>query len=215
MALRSIYREILSTSRACQTPLKVACVGHEFSDAWKASRRRFGSSDHYRPVAGLPQLLSQLTRHKIDVGVVDREDLIDLLWEKKLRAPKWAVCGDIILQFRNSPKQPVSRDVYFLLSRQAVPANQYSKTVVVMETVALDSVKEWQAAFSVLKRHLLHVERIKTGTGRKSNRWLVELKGHWESDDLGKLMASVKGPDKKMIRRWILIGSYPEVPHYA
>lgn len=209
-ALRSIYREILSTSRACQRPLQVACVGEELSPAWTATRRRFGSSDRYVALSSLTQLVSGLSRRTVDVGVAERPALISLLWEKPQLAGKFAVCGDIALSA--TKKKGGGREILFLLSHQPVPASAYSKTVVAMECVSsVGSVKEWQAAFSVLKPSLLHVERIKWGVGNAKSRWLVELKGHWSDADL----ASRLEPRKKMIRRWLIVGSYPEVPSYA
>lgn len=209
-ALRSIYREILSTSRACQRPLQVACVGEESSSAWTATRRRFGSSDRYLTLPTLTQLINGLSRHKVDVGVSERPALVSLLWEKPKLAGKFAICGDII--WSAAGKKGRAREVYFLLSRQPVPPSAYTKTVVAMECVsAVTSVKEWQAAFSVLKPSLLHVERIKWGVGNAKSRWLVELKGHWSDEAL----ASQLELRKKMIRRWLILGSYPEVPSYA
>lgn len=210
-ALRSIYREILSTSRACQRPLQVACVGRELSNAWVATRRRFGSSDNYQSLSSLKQVINGLSRRKLDVGVVDRPTLIALVWEKPALAKKFAVCGDITLPARAGRNGNGVRDVYFLLSHSPVPPTDYSKTVVALEcTASFGSVKEWQAAFSVLRRSLLHVEQIKWGKGNSKSRWLVELKGHWTADDLARKLEPVQ-----MIRRWLIVGSYPEVPHYA
>lgn len=212
-ALRSIYREILSTSRACQRPLQVACVGRELSNAWVATRRRFGSSDNYQSISSLTQVITGLSRRKLDVGVVDRATLVGLLWEKPALAKKFAVCGDIVLPASRSRSGngKRTRDVYFLLSHSPVPPTAYSKTVVALEcTQSFASVKEWQAAFSVLRRSVLHVEQIKWGKGNSKSRWLVELKGHWTADDLARKLEPTQ-----MIRRSLIVGSYPEVPHYA
>lgn len=215
--LRSIYREILSTSRAFQRPLQIACLGEELSNAWMATRRRFGSSDHYQPVSTLSRVLAGLYSHKIDVAVVDRETLVEYLWRPanhSTQSRRFAVCGDIILPVdkAHNGRSDHLRDVYFLLSRNPVPESAYSKTVVIIECIStVKSVKDWQKAFSVLKKNLLHAERIQTGNGRAPNQWLIELKGHWESESLVSALDRVK----KYIRQWAIVGSYPEVPSYA
>lgn len=214
-ALRSIYREILSTSRACQSPLQVGCVGRESSNAWVATRRRFGSSDRYHALPTFAQVVGRLGQRKLDIGVVERTDFIHWLWSRKAKTDAAIhVCGDILIPADSAKNKDVTapRDVYFLLSHQPVPPNDYSKTVVAMECApSIANVKDWQKAFSVLRRSLLHVERIKWGRGPAQSRWCVELKGHWTTDDLARKLEA----RRPMIRRWLIVGSYPEVPHYA
>lgn len=207
-ALRSIYREILSTSRAVQSPLKIACLGRELSDSWVATRRRFGSSDRYQPAASLQQVFKGLAKRTLDVGVVDRESLVDFLWRRRRELPpSVSVCGDIRLQ-----RDADTQDVYYLLSRQPVPQTPLNKTVILIESVsAYKTVKDWRSAFSVLDRKTLHVERTAWPTNRSQKRWLVEIKGHWEHNALAILLK----PHHSMIRRWFVLGRYPEVPNYA
>lgn len=208
-ALRSIYREILSSSRACQSSLRVAALGGESSTAWEAARRRFGSSDDYRALPSLSQALSGLASGKIDIAVVDASSLLSFLWDKKGGRPVFSVCGDIILAPSNGSQ---ARQQYFLLSKKPALPSAYSKTVFAMECPpSIKSVKEWRRSFSVLKQDLLHVEPIRWGARGGAGRWLVEIKGHWENDSLSKRLE----PAQKMIRRSLFIGCYPEVPSHA
>jgi chorismate mutase/prephenate dehydratase len=73
-ALRSIYREIISASRALEEPLRVACLGPLATFTHLAALRHFGSSAQFVPVESIRDVFEQVRRGGADYGVVPVEN---------------------------------------------------------------------------------------------------------------------------------------------
>ncbi len=73
-ALRAIYREILSASRALQEPLRVAFLGPEHTFTHLAARQQFGSQAELLPAASITDIFGSVERGNCDVGVVPIEN---------------------------------------------------------------------------------------------------------------------------------------------
>lgn len=71
--LRLIYKEIMSASRALESPLQVAFLGPEATFTHTAGRRHFGSSAHLRPCASIAEVFDEVTRKRCQYGVVPFE----------------------------------------------------------------------------------------------------------------------------------------------
>ncbi|PTX91949.1 hypothetical protein DB346_23630 [Verrucomicrobia bacterium LW23] len=100
--LRAIYREILSSSRACQKAFSVACLGAAHSAAWHAVRLRFGASDRVVPVETASELLRALEEGDAEVALLSRSDLLKAYLPKKgvLRnelGTRLFICGEVRL----------------------------------------------------------------------------------------------------------------------
>lgn len=73
-ALRNIYREILSGSRALEKPLTVAYLGPEATFTHQAALKKFGSSTTYLPLKTIPDVFAEVSRKNADYGVVPIEN---------------------------------------------------------------------------------------------------------------------------------------------
>jgi chorismate mutase/prephenate dehydratase len=73
-AVRAIYREIISASRALEKPLSVAFLGPTGTFSHQACISRFGSSSRFVPVDSIPEVFAQVERGLSDYGVVPVEN---------------------------------------------------------------------------------------------------------------------------------------------
>ena len=111
-AVTAIYREIISASRALETPLRIAYFGPEASFTHIAARGRFGVSVEYDPQGAQADVFREVEHRRSDYGVVPVAnstmgvviDTLDLFADSPLR-----ICGEIHL--------PIAHN---LLSRSAI-----------------------------------------------------------------------------------------------
>lgn len=73
-ALRAIYREIISASRALEKPLTIAYWGPPATNTHMASIQKFGSSCNFVPTDTIPDVFSEVERERADYGVVPIEN---------------------------------------------------------------------------------------------------------------------------------------------
>lgn len=73
-AVKAIYREIISASRALERPLTVAYWGPPATNTHMASIQKFGSSSTFVPVGTIPDVFSEIERERADYGVVPIEN---------------------------------------------------------------------------------------------------------------------------------------------
>lgn len=73
-ALRAIYREILSSSRALQRPLRVAYLGPAATYTHEAAQRRFGSAAEFVPCKTIAEVFQETSKRGADYGVVPVEN---------------------------------------------------------------------------------------------------------------------------------------------
>ncbi len=73
-AVRAIYREIISASRALEKPLTVAYWGPPATNTHMASIQKFGSSSAFVPMDSIPDVFSEVERERADYGVIPIEN---------------------------------------------------------------------------------------------------------------------------------------------
>jgi chorismate mutase/prephenate dehydratase len=76
-ALRHIWTEILSSSRALQRRLRVAYLGPAGTFSEEAARRRFGATTELVPCVTLPEVFQVTARRDADYGIVPIENSTD------------------------------------------------------------------------------------------------------------------------------------------
>ena len=73
-ALRSIWREIFSSSRSLQRPLRVAYLGPEGTFSYFAGVEYLGHSAHFHACTDLPAVFEEVNAGNCDLGVVPLEN---------------------------------------------------------------------------------------------------------------------------------------------
>ncbi len=73
-ALEAIYGEILSSSRALQTPLTAAFLGPEGTFSHQAAVLHFGSSTHLVPAPTIPDVFKETEVGRVHLGIVPIEN---------------------------------------------------------------------------------------------------------------------------------------------
>jgi chorismate mutase/prephenate dehydratase len=75
-ALETVYREIISATRALERPLRIAFLGPIGSYGHEASLRHFGSSAEYLPIRSQSEIFREVEVSRADYGIVAIENSI-------------------------------------------------------------------------------------------------------------------------------------------
>jgi chorismate mutase/prephenate dehydratase len=75
--LRLIFRELMSSSRALQRPLRVAFLGPRYSYSHLASVAKFGESVEHVPVGSIAAVFEEVNRRHVQFGLVPLENSTD------------------------------------------------------------------------------------------------------------------------------------------
>jgi chorismate mutase/prephenate dehydratase len=75
--LKSIFRELMSGSRALQRTLQVAYLGPKYSYSHLAAVAKFGTSVEYVPVGSIAAVFEEVNRRNVQFGLVPLENSTD------------------------------------------------------------------------------------------------------------------------------------------
>jgi chorismate mutase/prephenate dehydratase len=103
-AIRAVFRELVSGSRAVQTRLRVAYLGPEFTFSHLAAIERFGQSAELVPVGTIAAVFEEVERGQAQCGVVPMEnstdgrvsDTLDCFSRSHVR-----ICGELPLRIHH------------------------------------------------------------------------------------------------------------------
>lgn len=103
-AVRSIFRELISGSRALERAMKVAYLGPPYSYSHLAAIHRFGQSVELVPVGTIPAVFEEVQRRHVQFGLVPLEnstdgrvtDTLDMFTRMPLR-----ICGEVQLRIHH------------------------------------------------------------------------------------------------------------------
>lgn len=73
-AIRSIYREVMSSALAVEKPMTIAYLGPAATFTHQAAMQRFGASLRYAPLKTIAEVFSEVTKRHADFGVVPIEN---------------------------------------------------------------------------------------------------------------------------------------------
>ncbi len=102
--IRSIFREIISGSRALEKMLRVAYLGPEYSYSHLASVQRFGQGVEMVQVNSIPSVFEEVNRGHADYGMVPLEnstdgriaDTLDMFARLRVR-----ICGEVQMRIHH------------------------------------------------------------------------------------------------------------------
>lgn len=103
-AVRAVFRELISGTRAVQTPIRVAYLGPEFTFSHLAAIQRFGQSAELVPVGTIAAVFEEVERGQAQFGVVPMENSTDGRISDTLdcfsRSPVH-ICGELPLRIHH------------------------------------------------------------------------------------------------------------------
>jgi chorismate mutase/prephenate dehydratase len=103
-AVRAVFRELISGTRALQTPIRVAYLGPEFTFSHLATIERFGQSAELMPVGTIAAVFEEVERGQVQFGVVPMENSTDGRVNDTLecfsRSPA-RICGEVQLRIHH------------------------------------------------------------------------------------------------------------------
>jgi len=102
--VRAVFRELVSGTRALQTPIRVAYLGPEFTFSHLAAIERFGQSAELVPVSTIAAVFEEVERGQVRFGVVPMENSTDGRVSDTLdcfsRSPA-RICGELPLRIHH------------------------------------------------------------------------------------------------------------------
>jgi chorismate mutase/prephenate dehydratase len=126
-AVRAIFREIVSGTRALQTPVRAAYLGPEFTFSHLAAIERFGQSAELVPVSTIAAVFEEVERGQVDFGVVPMEnstdgrvsDTLDCFSRSRAR-----ICGELQLRIHHCLLGEGTRDAVRIVYSKSQPLSQ-------------------------------------------------------------------------------------------
>jgi chorismate mutase/prephenate dehydratase len=126
-AVRAIFRELISGTRALQMPLRVAYLGPEFTFSHLAAIERFGQSAELVPVGTIAAVFEEVERGQAQFGVVPMEnstdgrvsDTLDCFSRSHVR-----ICGELPLRIHHCLLGVGQRDVVQTVYSKPQPLSQ-------------------------------------------------------------------------------------------
>jgi chorismate mutase/prephenate dehydratase len=112
-AMRAVFREVISGSRALVQQLRVAYLGPKYSYSHLAAVHRFGESMDLAPVTTISAVFEEVNRHQANFGIVPIENstdgrVVDTL-DMFARLPV-KICGEVKLRIHHYLLGKCTRD---------------------------------------------------------------------------------------------------------
>ncbi|MEX0642158.1 MAG: prephenate dehydratase domain-containing protein, partial [Pirellulales bacterium] len=125
--VRAVFRELVSGTRALQTPIRVAYLGPEFTFSHLAAIERFGQSAELVPVSTIAAVFEEVDRSQVQFGVVPMENSTDGRVSDTLdcfsRSPA-RICGELQLRIHHCLLSVGSRDQIRTVYSKPQPLSQ-------------------------------------------------------------------------------------------
>jgi chorismate mutase/prephenate dehydratase len=126
-AIRAVFRELVSGTRAVQAPTRVAYLGPEFTFSHLAAIERFGQSAELAPVGTIAAVFEEVERGHAQYGVVPMENSTDGRVADTLecfsRSPA-RICGELPLRIHHCLLAVGARDAVQTVYSKPQPLSQ-------------------------------------------------------------------------------------------
>src|SRR3954464_11110455 len=126
-AIRGVFRELISGTRAVQAPIRVAYLGPEFTFSHLAAIERFGQSAELVPVGTIAAVFEEVERGQAEFGVVPMENSTDGRVSDTLDCfSRWPVriCGELPLRIHHCVLGTGTRDSVRKIYSKPQPLSQ-------------------------------------------------------------------------------------------
>ena len=156
-AVRAIFRELISGTRALQTPVRVAYLGPEFTFSHLAAIERFGQSAELLPVGTIAAVFEEVEREQVQFGVVPMENSTDGRVNDTLecfsRSPA-RICGELQLRIHHYLLGTGTRDEIRTVYSKPQPLSQCRNWLAKhLPNATLSEVASTAAAAKAAKGH--------------------------------------------------------------
>src|SRR3954464_9241702 len=125
--VRAVFRELISGTRAVQTPIRVAYLGPEFTFSHLAAIQRFGQSAELVPVGTIAAVFEEVERGQAEFGVVPMENSTDGRISDTLdcfsRSPVH-ICGELPLRIHHCLLGTGTREIVRTVYSKPQPLSQ-------------------------------------------------------------------------------------------
>lgn len=126
-AIRSVFREIVSGTRALQALLRAAYLGPEFTFSHLAAIEQFGHSAELVPVGTIAAVFEEVERGQVQFGVVPMENSTDGRVSDTLECfakSRVRICGELPLRIHHCLLGTGSRDTIRTIFSKPQPLSQ-------------------------------------------------------------------------------------------
>jgi len=156
-AVRAVYREIISASRALEEPITITYWGPPATNTHMASIQKFGSSCNFIPMDTIPDVFSEVEKGRANYGVVPIENSTEGVINHTLDTfltSNLKICSEIYL--------PITHNLLSQAAKLAEIKRVYSIPTAVAQC------RNW------LHANLPHVEIVDVSTTAKGAQLCVE-----------------------------------------
>jgi prephenate dehydratase len=204
-ALRAIYREILSASRAVGSTERVACAGPAGANAHAAAQARFGSNPEIVPGFSIEDVFYEVDRRKADYGVVPVESTAEGVVNRTLDQfvdSEVKICAETLL----GDVRGNARARLLVLAKAWSRRTGRDKTSLMVS--GQDRVGALHDMLRPFDRNGINLTTIKSRPSRRRpwEYWFfLDIEGHVDDARVARALAQLK-PVSTSIK---ILGSYP------
>lgn len=187
VAIRAIYREIMSASLALENDLTIAFVGPLGTWCYQVARNKFGASVRYLSQPSIADVFESVTKKQADYGIVPIENSaegsanadLDMFIKSDLQ-----ICAQL---------ETTDAARFFVIGNQSCPRTGHDKTAILFSID--DHPGALLGALEVFRDINVNITKIQN----KSNQpkvgqvvFFVEAEGHIQDEALAKAMGGLQ-----------------------
>ncbi len=215
-AVRSIYREIISSSRAAQGQAPIGVLRSSAATVLLPGRWCFGDCDEFRSISGWSAMASSLEKGTLAVGLLSSEELADVLANPKGMASflaRFQIAGDFAVT-ATPGKKPLAGRIFIIMPRCDGVETEVNRLVILMECKStVNAVKRlthlMSARFTSIEQMSFHPRSAHPGSMALVRLALAKSLGGAEVINLLQAAAG------KINLPVFLLGAYPGIESYG